>query len=445
MPAGLEPVVVAWESGNRTVLWPDQGFLMTYGLIPRQVSRDGDDEIRWDDPTFPRHDIVVVRPVSTYDFPEVSDARVTISRDYLQDYATLRRCSLIQVYFEERWGDLRREDEAIMGSAEFREFKLEGRLIRLRILKHNDPPALAQVWGVRPLVHPGDAPISAGRWDYGALSWPGFEEPVTREVALALYMREEAYVRDSVLADYEGRPGFIVNAESGGVCYRNQWAVGYCARIGRDLIAVELKKLYEGNPPEVVKHWHQHAVDPPTGDRQSLMAQLNVGTRARRVTYGLVALGEAIAAMRTRMLGRALSSQEVVGLRRDALDYEGWYRGKNVEPITRHIPVAMSRDAFLNRCSDLNKLIVEGVSQKLLREILIGLGADRDDIRPFGSLKFLDRLAQLVTVAADTGLDPVRDYQELERRRAAGPPPTPLKSLFQLYDLRTAADHRSNS
>ena len=37
VPEGLEPLVIAWEAGGRTILVPDQGFLMTYGLVPRSV------------------------------------------------------------------------------------------------------------------------------------------------------------------------------------------------------------------------------------------------------------------------------------------------------------------------------------------------------------------------------------------------------------------------
>ena len=46
---GFEPLVVAWTTGNRTVLLPDQGFLMTYGLVPRTVKSKHGDAIHWDD------------------------------------------------------------------------------------------------------------------------------------------------------------------------------------------------------------------------------------------------------------------------------------------------------------------------------------------------------------------------------------------------------------
>jgi hypothetical protein len=49
-PDGLEPLVVAWTSGNHTTLAADQGFLMTYGLVPRNVSHRDTFTMHWDDP-----------------------------------------------------------------------------------------------------------------------------------------------------------------------------------------------------------------------------------------------------------------------------------------------------------------------------------------------------------------------------------------------------------
>jgi hypothetical protein len=87
---GLEPLIVSWTSASQTILCPDQGLLMTYGLVPRQFRHNDIFEIHWDDPSVPRHDVVIVRPVSSYGFPKATHAFVTVQRDYLRDYATLR-------------------------------------------------------------------------------------------------------------------------------------------------------------------------------------------------------------------------------------------------------------------------------------------------------------------------------------------------------------------
>jgi hypothetical protein len=52
-----EPLILTWTSHDKTVLQPDPGFLMTYGLVPRSANGE---VVYWDDPQTPRHDIVTV-------------------------------------------------------------------------------------------------------------------------------------------------------------------------------------------------------------------------------------------------------------------------------------------------------------------------------------------------------------------------------------------------
>lgn len=189
-------------------------------------------------------------------------AFVAVARDYLQDYASLRATALVQGYYEIRHGHLNSQEQRMMNDEPQREFRLPGRLVVLHFDPREDPPGTAQVWGVRFLVGPGESPITAERWDYARLDWPGLGT-LSRNDAMALHRGEEAYVRDEVLSQYEGRPGFSIQPESGVVSYQGQWSVGYTRRVDRDVIAVEIRKLYETSPPDVVLHWNQYAVAPP--------------------------------------------------------------------------------------------------------------------------------------------------------------------------------------
>jgi hypothetical protein len=56
--------------------------------------------------------------------------------------------------------------------------------------------------------------------------WPGIAGLVTHDVARRLRPHSCVYVRDTVLAAYEGRVGFQVYPESGGVAFGGQWSVG---------------------------------------------------------------------------------------------------------------------------------------------------------------------------------------------------------------------------
>lgn len=430
----LEPLTVEWRSGNSTVLIPDQGFLMTYGLMPRLA----DDVVHWDDLEAPRRDVVLASPVSTYDFPGYTGASIKIARDFLQDYATIRNMALVQVYYVQRRGDPTSELDAILTDREICDFKVPGRLIDVRRVEGGQ--ILVQVWGVRPLILPGPAPISAGRWDYGTLEWPGFPKPIAHDDAMTLGPLDVAYVHDSVLALYEGRTDDSIHPESGSVSHGNQWSVSWTRRVGRDLIAVELKKLYEGNRPETVRHWHDHAVAPPVG----ALDEPQVGTRARRIVYAFVSLGEAAAKVASQFTSSPTSPNNIVALDRGELDYRGWWTAAHVEPITRHIPLDLTEDAFLSRCSDLYQLVGEGLSEASLRQLLTALGIPPDDIQDFRSLRLLAHLIQLADLASRAGL-PLANGEEIHDRLKEETVGNPMERLFALNELRQLADHRAHT
>jgi len=441
-PGDLEPLCVAWRSANRTYIAPDQGFLMTYGLIPRFVTIAGVKEVHWDDPSLPRNDVVVSIPVSEYHFPLLTRAHISIHRDYLQDYATIRKLHMIQVYFAECWEDPPSDIETGVEGKEALELSFPGRLVRL-YAQRRPPSYLASVWGTRPLIGPGASPVTEGRWEYGQLIWPGIGGVVTHDRAMSPGL-DHAYVTDSVLGRYEGQPGFSVNPEYGGVSYGGQWSTGNTSRLGRDLIRVELKKLYEGNPPDVVLHFHRHAVPPPGGDLRALRDQPNIATRTRRIVYALVTLGEETAALSTKALGRVIASTDTVRLSRTRLDYEGWWEHPIAEQAARHAPMGMTRDMFLSRCGQLDQLVVEAINERILRETLVALGVDAEQIIEWRSLKLLAHLLRLVITGSSVGLRLPEDAQQAVERVSEGLSPSMLSVLEQLHDLRIAGSHRGD-
>src|SRR5512132_1068873 len=98
--------------------------------------------------------------------------------------------------------------------------------------------------------------FSVSLLDKEGLVWPGVEGPVSNCVARSLRLGDGyVYVEDSVLADFEGRPEFSIYPESGSVGHGTQWSVSG-VRVGRNLIRLELKRLYEEARPDIVRHWH---------------------------------------------------------------------------------------------------------------------------------------------------------------------------------------------
>ncbi len=439
----FEPLVISWKSAGVTILLPDQGFLMTYGLISRQCEFG---EVYWDDPCNNVFDVVKVEPHSELQHRPNTSHRVLIRRTYLEDYATLRNMCLAQVYFVEKHTespDAISQQLADIGPTRFallnREFDIRRRL--------GGNGILAQVWGFRHIIDPGSAPVSEDN-DYGVLVWPGFGVvDGTRETDIdeRIVQSSFVYVKDSVLAEYEGKSGFSIHPESGGVSYGDRWSVGLTSRIGRDLIQLSLWDLYKMTRPNTVRTWNNHCVDPPrVDDLDELRREPNVATRAKNIVYSMAELGEVLAEIARRACGSKQTGKELVRLDRRDLDYSGWWKADGVEPITRHAPLEMKEHDFMARCVDLYKIIGERLPEKLLRNMLTKkMGYSEDDLKKkeVGSLNLLDRLVQMAMCAGETGLNLINHAEQIRERISENAQPTPVQVLFDLSALRNRHSH----
>ncbi len=262
MKTSIEPLIPSWHSHVNTTLVPDLGFLMTYALVPRILSLQG--EMRWDDPKLPRRDIVVSQPHSAYHWGNAKRAFVEIEREYLQDYASLRQMGIAMFFWEKRIVQNDDELSELLGDDECYTKSLPGAMIRCSRLPSSGTPMCAQICGHHLLIQPGGFPISKADEGVGELEWPGLQEGVSKQNYRKYRPTDFVYVDDRVLGEYEGRSDYSIMPEHGSVDYRGQWSVSYCDRFGRDVIRLEVKKLYEGNPPSVIRHWHSYAVAPPT-------------------------------------------------------------------------------------------------------------------------------------------------------------------------------------
>lgn len=439
-----EPLVLSWTAHDRTVLLPDPRFLMTYGLIPRTVEDGG---VSYDDPAGPVHNIVRVSAPSIWDFPRRTTARVTVAKDYLKDYLTLRGMALVQVFYEIRRGDADQETLAALGAQNAANFRFPDRTFQLND-GHRDG-VVAQVWGGRVLAVPCGLPVTADLLETAGLDWPRYPEPITQERAAAMRPTDWVYVDDAVLGAYEGVPGFQVHPESGGVTFGTQWGVGFCERIGRDVIRLEVKKLYEGARSSVVRYWHRFAVDAsPALLSPEAARERNIADRARDITMALVALGEQLHKLALALELTDTTPENYVGLDRHDLEYRGWWNPEVVERIARHVTLSLTRDDFLSRCVALNSLIVERLDQRDLRRIVRAIGVPQNITQDLRSLKLLDLIVRLAEVAYTSGLSfseesgAVWTRMELEDAER-GYPEQPIPYLFALYDMRIVGSHRA--
>jgi hypothetical protein len=443
----FEPLVVSWGSGENKVWLPDQGFLMTYGLIPSLLEKEG--LILWDDLEKPKHDVVKCKPVSSFSHGLKSQGMVSIDKEYLQDYATVRNLSIVHVYYAHNIGRADSDIHEIMEGNRAIDIRVRGRRISIDLI--NKLKVAVQVWGSRHLIDPNTSPVIKGRWQYGKLKWPGIEKIVSEEYARHSKLSEYVYIKDTVLEKYEKDTNlYKINPESGSVRYKNQWSVTHCQRIGRDYIQIELKKLYEGLPPDVVKHFYKFAVDPPPKPINKYQNVPNIGTRSKRIVYNLVEMGERLADIFNSIVGgQTYDSGDFVKLKRSELDYSGWCTEPSIIPITKHIPADMDENSFLERCKDLNILIVEGLNEKDLRKMLLTLNVNSKAIENLKGLKLLDILIRYGIIVEDSGLEIVSNAVEVEKRRTEKivknkknkTLKTPLELIFALNDLRNKYSH----
>jgi len=442
----LEPLVLLWESTNRTILWPDQGFLMTYGLFPRFI--EAKEEIIWDEPSEPTQDVVLVKPISKYHWGNAPLAQVKIKRDFVQDYSTLRKRVIIQLFYEEKRIRIDDEIKIMMGSEKVFEAKFATHSIRIVEDSRDEELVLVEVCGYRILATPGNSPITKGRWDYGELTWPGFDKPITHNVAMTLRPLDHVYVSDSVLGKYEGHDEYDITPEIGAVSYGSQWSVSHCHRVGRNTIALELKKLYEGNSPEVVEHWHKFAVESSLIERN----KKNIVEYAEELVKEYLKFGEPllkVTAIMSRIGGffvklteiKYSSLKRVVNLDNQKIDYSGCFSVKEIERITWHIPATLNKDGFLERCKRLNILIVEGLNESRLRTTILKTGVNNEKIENYGSLKLLELLLEICMISNDSGLTLLENSKAIIERIDFENINGQIKKLFALYNLRLQSSH----
>ena len=169
----------------------------------------------------------------------------------------------------------------------------------------------------------------------------------------------------------------------------------------------------------------------------------NVATRAKELTHALLAFGEALALLQSEILEHAYSSVDTVGLDREELRNKGWWSFSHIEPITRHLSLDMTEDAFLDRCEALCKMLIECYKEGDLRKILEKLGCSHEKTKELGGLRLLNLLINLCQVAVQSGLQLLDDSAEVLKRFELESERNRIPHIFALYELRKLKSHRN--
>lgn len=433
----FQTILNGWKHHDQEVILPDSVMLMTYGLVPRYLSNG---LVCWDDPRRPAYD--VIRAQSHVDYNRKQSrplVRITMKRDYLEDYCSLKQCAAVAVYYEERFSTDDLTFASVLGGNEGNEFYLPGRLLGLATLKdsyHSDAPQMSRVWGSRLILKPTRRPITDA--EDPVLEWPDHPGPMTFERAAGKWLY--SYVADAVLNEYEARPEFSLHPESGGVSYGGWWGTSYTDRIGREHIRVELKKLYEGCPPHVIAHWHRFAVSKLVAEHdQSLHGDRNIAVRAKELISSFLNLTGALTDL-SAYVGLDFTQEEIGSLTTHEVHYSGWWRLEVMKPLTNVVRLTANRDEFLNRAVSLFKLL-ELLKPAPLRNTLLEIGIPREQMKDLATLRLLATLCQFVAQAKEHGFDPIADAEHVVPSLDVARPLPVFKRIFALNSLRVAAAH----
>lgn len=433
----FQTIINTWRHHNQEVMLPDNVMLMTYGLVPRYLTEG---TVCWDDPHAPVYEVIRVQ--SHIDYSRKTErpfAQITMRRDYLEDYCSLKNCAAVAVYYEERYSS----DDETFGQAldgqKWAQFELPGRLLGMAILDskyYDKAPQFSRVWGCRLILKPMGRPITEAKDPM--VIWPGDTKPMTLERASREWIY--GYVSDEVLRQYESIPEFDVHPESGGVSYNGWWATSYTSRIGRNHISIELKKLYEGCPPHVIVHWHRYAVPKEVAEHdREQHGNRNIAVRAKEAVQAYLRLTEYLEAL-SDAIGESFTQEEIGSLSTKDLAYSGWWSPAVVKPLTAIAPLSATRNDFLARAASLFQLL-EGLKPAPLRNIVLRLGIEKVKVKEFGALKLLATLCQLGDLAANHGHSLAADADVVVPLWDAQTKISCLDLVFALNSLRVSASH----
>lgn len=437
----FQTVINSWKRHDREVVLPDNVMLMTYGLVPRYLV---DGTVCWDDPQGPVYDVIRARSHVNYNQKSQQPlVYLTMRRDYLEDYCSLKGCAAVAVYYEERSSLEDKSFDEVLAGSEGNQFDLPGRLLGMGLLKdkyHAGAPQFARVWGSSLILKPKGRPVSDAVDP--ALEWPGHPGPMNLQRASKDWLY--GYVSDAVLTEYEARPEYNLHPESGGVSYGGWWATSRTDRIGREHIQVELKKLYEGCPPAVISHWHRHAVLESLAEKdRAKNGNQNVAQRAKAIAFGYLRLTQALCQL-SDWLGAGFTQEEIGSLSTDDVNYRGWWSPEVFGATTGVIRMNATQDQFLARSVILFK-VLEQLKPAPLRNLVLKLGVPRDQVKDFGALKLVGTLLQICVLAREHGYDIGKDAAAIAAIWDTKKLLPEMNRIFALNGLRVLAAHAAGA
>ena len=392
--SGLDYIVASWGDNYFYGYNLAEKVWMALGLSPRCLGGD-EQKVIFDDLSLPEFRVVEGEISTEYYFFSKRNVCWTMSNEYLRRYLWMRGAYGVRVFFYEALlpdcPDLR----AVMEGEAHVRLKPRDGWYELAIREHKGR-LLIQLWASVVAVAPQLSPEPSAN----GLVWPGVAGPMTDDRANAPVEMTHVYLDDRFLERYEQSsffgttPGEVDGRWYCSPSYRGQWSFTECVRVGRNLIKVPLRELYQPKPDREIKHAHDHALDPAQAAEFNHREEHIVSKTARFVDQ-LLDLGDRLEVLSKAVGGVPKVATAIVGLSRAELRANGWLNYPKLLRLAQVAPLSMTEQAFLSRCKDIHELW-QRIPDGFLRNLLVDAGHTRSELRKLGSLKLLQALLNIV-------------------------------------------------
>ncbi|TLX71767.1 hypothetical protein FAS41_24520 [Pseudomonas nicosulfuronedens] len=434
---GHDYVVASWGSGLFFTYSLAEKVWMTLGLTPRCIGNEHQRMV-YDDLRLPEFGVAEGEISAQYYFTASRSIRWYMSNEYLRRYLWLRGARGVrQFYYQAKLPD----------SQQLREL-MNGEVIRTLgegtgwldgDIRKDDGDYLLQVWATVEAVSSDLCPSQSA----DGLVWPGIAGPVTAVSARKMIAGPNVYLDDRFLeryeqnAFYESTPIHHGHYWGCNPSYSGQWTFSGCQRIGRNLITVPLRELYQGIPDREVIHAHAHVLAAEAIAHLDL-AEEHIAAKSGRLVEQLLMLGDHLSRL-AASLDINKSSQELFGLSREQVRDEGWWSYSQLAKLAQVAPLAMSQQSFLARCKSVHE-VWQRLPNGFLKKLLEAAGVPKKKVADLGSLKLLEALLNIL-INLDTHEESVDAFKRTDEPEGWDKRSTGMAMLFVTNDLRIADAH----
>jgi hypothetical protein len=435
---GHDYVVASWGSGSFYTFNLAEKVWMALGLTPRCIGNE-EQRIVYDDLRLPEFNVAGGEVSGQYYWQPSRNISWVMSNEYLRRYLWMRGAIGVRTFFYERLMPDTRELRDLMEGEPHVELKGEGDWFLLDIREHRGG-LLIQLWAT---MHAITCELCENQTANGIL-WPGIDDPVTHDRANSIFNRDSVYLDDRFLEKYEQNSFYDstpvkVHGEAWhcSPSYLGQWSFPGCRRVGRNLIRVSLRDLYQAKPEREILHAHVHAVS-PARIAQTDFTEEHIVSKTERLVAELLQLGDHLSELGAS-LGIGKAASDLINLSRQDIVDNGWLNYPQLRRLAQVAPLEMSQQAFLSRCKSIHE-IWQCIPPGFLKRLLEAAGVPRDAITQWGSLKLFQTLLNILE-GLDRNEEQVDAYRNRETPQNWDARDPSISPLFVCNELRIADAH----